>query len=217
MPFEKRKKKRSEILYLERGGGAEELVIQILSGFCCSMGIPDSSLLDLKEKVRSWISWRASDLLCVPGEFEMPDNSCKMCCECEAKFSESCNGYCCQGCGRWMCGRCNHGNVESKESIKACKFCDGIIVRHGCGRKYSEKVHPSVSPQESPEPPSPSFNTEKTDCSRRSELVQSDRLADFLESRDCGYSPDAVTSRSQSMISFSAHLPPVSVRRSPSR
>lgn len=104
--------------------------------------------------------------------------------------------------------------MESKENFKACKFCDGIIVRHGCGRKYSEKVHPSVSPQEGPEPPSPSFSTEKTDCSQRSELVQSDRLAHYLESR---YSPDALTSQSQSMTSFSAHPPPVSVRRSPSR
>lgn len=178
------------------------------------MGIPDSSLLDLIEKVRSWISWGASDLSCVPGEFEMPENSCKMCCECEAKFSQSCNGYCCQGCGRWLCGKCNHSNVESKENFKACKFCNGIIVRQGCGRKYSEKVHPSVSPQEGPEPPSPSFSTEKTDCSQRSELVQSDRLAHYLESR---YSPDALTSQSQSMTSFSAHPPPVSVRRSPSR
>ncbi|KAI9169308.1 hypothetical protein LWI28_010555 [Acer negundo] len=182
------------------------------------MGIPDSSLLDLIEKVRSWISWRASDLSCLPGEFEMPQNGCKICCcECAAKFSESCNVYHCQSCGRWLCWKCCNDQrssgvvVSSRESIKSCRFCDGIIsARHGCGRKYCEKVHPSVSPRESPEPPSPSSST-------KGESGQSDRLAHYLESRDCGNSPQAVTSRSKSMTSFSAHPSPISVCRSLSR
>ncbi|KAK1551915.1 hypothetical protein Q3G72_007192 [Acer saccharum] len=184
------------------------------------MGIPDSSLLDLIEKVRSWISWRASDLSCLPGEFEMPQNGCKMCCcECAAKFSESCNVYHCQSCGRWLCGNCCNDQsssgavVSSRESTKSCRFCDGIIsARHGCGRKYCEKVHPSVSPRESPEPPSPSSSIEQ-----KGERGQSDRLAHYLESRDCGNSPQAVTSRSKSMTSFSAHPSPISVCRSLSR
>ncbi|KAH7571005.1 hypothetical protein JRO89_XS05G0238700 [Xanthoceras sorbifolium] len=179
------------------------------------MGIPDSSLLDLIEKVRSWISSRASDL---SGEFEMPENGCKMCCECAAKFNESCSGYHCQSCGRWLCRKCNDRGgsgvavLSSRESIKSCSFCDGISVRPGCGRKYSEKVHPSVSPRESPEPPSPSSSTEQ-----KCDKVQSDRFAHYLESRDCGYSPQAVTSRSQSTTSFSGHPSPIHVHRSPSR
>ncbi|XP_044488390.1 putative 1-phosphatidylinositol-3-phosphate 5-kinase FAB1C [Mangifera indica] len=180
------------------------------------MGIADSSILDLIQKVRSWISWGGSDLSSLSGEFKMPDNLHKMCSECDAKLNESCNGYHCQSCGRWLCGRCNQG-TESRESIKACKFCNGISVSYGCGRKNSEKVHPSVSPRESPEPPSPSLSSEKNDCSVNSESVQSDRLAHYLEFRDCGYSLHAMTSRSQSMTSFSAQPSPVSVRCSPSR
>ncbi|XP_031255802.1 putative 1-phosphatidylinositol-3-phosphate 5-kinase FAB1C [Pistacia vera] len=180
------------------------------------MGISDSSILDLIQKVRSLISWGGSDLSSLSGKFEMPDSRRKMCSECDTKLNESCNGYHCQSCGRWLCRRCNQ-STESGESIKTCKFCNGISVRHGCGRKNSEKVHPSVSPRESPEPPSPSFCSEKNDCSVNSESVQIDRLAHYLEFRDCGYSPHAMTSRSQSMTSFSAQPSPVSVRRSPSR
>ncbi|KAF2323995.1 hypothetical protein GH714_005904 [Hevea brasiliensis] len=73
------------------------------------------------------------------------------------------------------------------------------------GGRNSEKVHPSESPRESPETPSPSFGGES---------IQSDNLARYLESRDSGYSPLPVTSRS--MTSFSAHPSLVSDRHSPS-
>ncbi|OMO88078.1 Chaperonin Cpn60/TCP-1 [Corchorus olitorius] len=198
------------------------------------MGIPDNSLLDLIEKVRSWISWGASDLSCYPGEEELgmlKTGVCKkMCCsECDTKFVDGLSHrYRCQSCGRWLCSKC----VESYESpmvvvvddqsdnvkcndfsrmmgVKSCKFCcDGVNMRRESGgRKYCEKVHPSESPRESPEPPSP--------CSVNSDSMKSDRLAHYLEARDCGFSLQPVTSKS--MSSFGAHPPPVSTRRSPCR
>ncbi|CBI26914.3 unnamed protein product, partial [Vitis vinifera] len=97
------------------------------------MGIPDTSLLDLIEKVGSWIPWRGSHRPCLSRENEMPGNSCKMCCGCDIKFSEYWIRYHCQSCGRVLCGKC------------------------------FEKIHPSASPRESPEPPSPCFGGEKTD------------------------------------------------------
>lgn len=189
------------------------------------MGIPDTSLTDLLQKVKSWISWGVSDLSpsSLSGEFQMPNNGLKMCGECNSNFSGLFNGYHCQSCGRWSCVKCargyespavaieSHGvrsNGDYSESIKSCKFCIGFRVKREGGRKNSEKVHPSESPRESPEPPSPSFSGES---------IQSDRLAHYLESRDCGYSPLAVSNRSRSMTSFSAHPSPVSIRHSPSR
>ena len=194
------------------------------------MGIPDSSLLDLIEKVRSWISWGVSDLSCFTGEeFGMLRNGvCKKmcCCECDMKFvDEFSHRYRCQSCGRWLCSKCveryespvvvdQSDNVKGNDfsrmmSVKSCKFCcDGVNARHeNGGRKYCEKVHPSESPRESPEPPSP--------CSVNSGSIKSDHLAQYLEARDCGFSLHAVTGKS--MISFSTHPSPVSTRRSPRR
>ncbi|XP_007045106.2 PREDICTED: putative 1-phosphatidylinositol-3-phosphate 5-kinase FAB1C [Theobroma cacao] len=197
------------------------------------MGIPDSSLLDLIEKVRSWISWGASDISCFPGEEfgRLKNGVCKkMCCECDMKFAdEFSHRYRCQSCGRWLCSECveryesrvvvvvaaeQSANVKGNDfsrmmSVKSCKFCcDGVKARRESGgRKYCEKVHPSESPRESPEPPSP--------CSVNSESIKSDHLARYLEARDCRFSLQAVTGKS--MTSFSAHPSPVSTRRSPSR
>ncbi|XP_015882443.3 putative 1-phosphatidylinositol-3-phosphate 5-kinase FAB1C [Ziziphus jujuba] len=188
------------------------------------MGIPDSSLLDLIEKVRSWISWGRRDLQCLSGGFEMPDNCSKMCCECHTNFTNTCHRFHCQSCGQWFCGKCipHHGldslkgNAEGEESIiKFCKLCSEISLRKECERKYGEKVHPSVSPRESPEPPSPSFSGERIKCSADGESIQSDHFARYIEARDYGYYPHAMTSGS--MSSFSAHPSPVHVRRSSSR
>lgn len=186
------------------------------------MGIPDSSLLDLIEKFRSWISWGGRDLQCLSGEFEMPDNCSKMCCECNTNFTSTSHRYHCQSCGQWFCGKCipvsgldglqSNGDSEGS-AIEYCKFCSEVRLRRECGRKYSEKVHPSASPRESPEPPSPCFNGERIKCTADSESIQSDRFAQYFEARDCGYSPYA----SGSMTSFSDHPSPVHVHHSSGR
>ncbi|KAJ9135799.1 hypothetical protein P3X46_032935 [Hevea brasiliensis] len=150
----------------------------------------------------------------------MHNSSLKMCCECNTNFTGLFNGYHCQSCGRWLCIKCARGyespaviessdvksNADYRDGIKSCKFCIGFHVKREGGRRNSEKVHPSESPRESPETPSPSFGGES---------IQSDNLARYLESRDSGYSPLPVTSRS--MTSFSAHPSLVSDRHSPSR
>uniref|UniRef100_A0A3N7FK44 1-phosphatidylinositol-3-phosphate 5-kinase n=2 Tax=Populus trichocarpa TaxID=3694 RepID=A0A3N7FK44_POPTR len=132
-----------------------------------------------------------------------------MCSECHSNNNQFFNGYHCQSCGKWLCFNCMRGyqsNGDFGEAIKSCKFCNGVTVKRDGGRKNSDKVHPTDSPRGSPEPPSPSFSAEP---------IHSDRLPLYLESRDCGFSPNAITTRS--MTSFSAHPSPVSVRRSSSR
>ncbi|CAL1405487.1 unnamed protein product [Linum trigynum] len=185
------------------------------------MGIPDSSLLDLLEKVRSWIAWGGSELSSSPvsSEFEMLHTSVRMCSECNTSSSELFNGYYCHSCGRWLCLKCVKALVSHLEStgsqitavdsgvtVKLCKFCRLPITTPDGRTKISEKVHPANSPRESPEPPSPSFSGESS---------QSDRLACSLESRDCGYSPHSVTSNN--VTAFSPHPCLASVRCSPNR
>ncbi|KAF5451008.1 hypothetical protein F2P56_031313 [Juglans regia] len=197
------------------------------------MGVPDSSLLDLIKKVRSWISWVASDKLYLSGEFEMSDNTCKMCCECNTNLAGISHRYHCQSCGRGMCGKCIRVELSVFESysfkskaeggegtIKSCRFCSDVSLRCEGGRKSSEKVHPSASPQESPrespEPPSPScFDGERIGCSMNRESNRSDHLAHYFETREYGYSPHAMARRR--ITSFSGHQSPVSVRHSPCR
>lgn len=129
------------------------------------MGVADNTLLDLIEKVRSWIHWGTSDLTSISGEVKMADGGQTMCCQCEIKVSESCLGYHCQKCSRLFCERCvqsyGYGSfvvVESKNGteaglhIRSCKFCD---VKQKFVGKFSHKIHPSDSPRQSPEPASP--------------------------------------------------------------
>ncbi|KAK6146796.1 hypothetical protein DH2020_020665 [Rehmannia glutinosa] len=157
------------------------------------MGIPDSSLVDLIEKVKSWISWGNSDSDCTSRGSEMTDNNC---CHCEANILNSCLKYHCQSCGRLLCGKCVEEGLASLDlagpsrlkettravfNIKTCKFCFELgplskSVWMCCG-----KVYPSESPRQSSEPPSPCFSGERFD------------------------------------ESFSDHHSPVSVHRSPSR
>ncbi|XP_028781474.1 putative 1-phosphatidylinositol-3-phosphate 5-kinase FAB1C [Neltuma alba] len=138
------------------------------------MGIPDSSLLDLIEKVRSWVSWGGSDLQVLSVKSDMLNNSREMCCECNRNLNEMVNKYNCKSCGRWLCEKCmqvsdipdlqSDDNPGIRETVNSCKFCSGDDRKYEGQGKYVEKVHPSASPQDSPrqspEPPSPCFSVQ---------------------------------------------------------
>lgn len=175
------------------------------------MGIPDSSLLYLIQKIRSWISWGTGDLSSFSGELKMADKSSKICCDCMMNLAESCIRYHCQRCGRMVCENCVQANdsfgvvlsgdtnstTEAGVVIKSCKFCFDISIRNKLGRKYCKKIHPSESPRQSPEPPSPSSSGER-----------------FSE-RFNGCSPHAAGRYSDA--SFTSNPSSVSVPHSPSR
>lgn len=174
------------------------------------MGVPDSSLLDLIEKVRAWIRWGKSDQTSLIGLHDMDVESCKTCYECKMKFTDSCLKFNCLSCSRVFCRDCvvhifgssdvvASGSGESENlvrtvvDIKTCKVCSDLSSCHKSTRKFCDKVHPSESPRESPEPPSPNFSSDMFD----------------------GYSThDASKS---SFTAFSSHPSQVSLRHSPSR
>lgn len=131
------------------------------------MGIPDSSILDLIQKVGSWIYWGSGDFYSCSGEYKMS----KICCDCMMPLVESCISNHCQRCGRMMCDNCvqlngciaiassgdliSDGASEANVVTNYCKFCSHIGNREKVGKKFIEKVYPSDSPRQSPEPPSP--------------------------------------------------------------
>ncbi|KAM3328550.1 putative 1-phosphatidylinositol-3-phosphate 5-kinase FAB1C [Capsicum galapagoense] len=174
------------------------------------MGVPDSSLLDLIEKVRAWISWGKSDRTSLAGGRDMDVESCKTCCECKMKFTDSCLKFQCPSCSRVFCRDCvvhifgssdvvASGSGESGSmaravvDIKTCKFCSDLSNCHKSTRKFCDKVYPSESPRESPEPPSPSLS---------SDMFDGDSTHDASKS---------------SFTAFSSHPSPVSLHHSPSR
>ncbi|KAJ1377876.1 GroEL-like apical domain superfamily, partial [Sesbania bispinosa] len=179
------------------------------------MGIPDSSLLDLIEKVKSWVYWGGSDLSCLSDTFDMLNSGCKMCCcECNRNCNETTQyKYKCKSCGRWLCGKCIRGcdlqNLESdntgfRESISSCKFCSGANRMYEGQRKCIEKVHPAVSPQESPrqspEPPSPCYSvqSERISSPMNTELNQGSHFERYFHDQDYGYFPHSMINRSMS-------------------
>ncbi|KAM7484639.1 hypothetical protein LguiA_000648 [Lonicera macranthoides] len=138
------------------------------------MGIPDSSLLDLIEKVTSWISWGNSDLSLLPN-CKMADTSCNLCRK--VIVLESYLRFNCQRCGQILCENCirgysSSGVVPSGDSkslaeaglhIKSCMFCSDFSNMEIVGKKYCDKIHPSECTRQSPEPPSPSSNGGRVD------------------------------------------------------
>ncbi|KAI9079791.1 hypothetical protein K1719_038201 [Acacia pycnantha] len=154
------------------------------------MGIPDSSLLDLAEKVSSWVSWRGSDLQCLPDQFNMLKSN-QMCCNCPRDVNEMFIKYNCKSCGCWFCGKCIGGcdldNLESEGSalrrtVNSCKFCSDVKGKYSDSRE---------SPRQSPEPPSPcfSFDSEITCSSLYSESSKS-----YLQTQDYAYAPHVIRS-----------------------
>lgn len=130
------------------------------------MGIPDNSLVDLIQKVRSWISWGTSDQA---NELYMANNSGRNCCDCLMNLEQSCIRYHCETCDLMLCENCVHENASLGRNstfkgeffVKYCKVCSDIVVRNTVGRRYGEKIHPLDSPRRSPEPPSPSSSGER--------------------------------------------------------
>lgn len=171
------------------------------------MGIPDCSLHNLIEKVKSLFFWRLNNPKSASPGLNMAGSGLKFCYECETNLGDSSLKYQCQRCARTLCGDCVqvYGNLddavtgvsrkrtEATVGIRSCKFCTDLTTLPIAGKKYSEKIYPVESPRQSPEPPSPSWVGE----------------------RFHNYFPHAVSK--SSMTSFSSHPSPVSFRRSPSR
>ncbi|PON78285.1 Chaperonin Cpn60/TCP-1 family [Trema orientale] len=84
--------------------------------------------------VKSWISGR-SEPANVSRDFWMPDESCRVCYECDTQFTLFNRRHHCRLCGRVFCGKCTENSIpvpsggdpktplEEQERIRVCNYC----------------------------------------------------------------------------------------------
>ncbi|KAL3532750.1 hypothetical protein ACH5RR_006271 [Cinchona calisaya] len=98
------------------------------------MGSPDDNKLsEIVDRVRSWIP-RRMEPANMSRDFWMPDQSCRVCYECDSQFTVFNRKHHCRLCGRVFCAKCTANSVpapsdeartgrEDGEKIRVCNYC----------------------------------------------------------------------------------------------
>ncbi|XP_057514257.1 1-phosphatidylinositol-3-phosphate 5-kinase FAB1B-like [Actinidia eriantha] len=97
------------------------------------MDAPEKSFPDLLGVLKSWIPWR-SEPGNVSRDFWMPDQSCRVCYECDSQFTLINRRHHCRHCGRVFCAKCTANWIPAPssearivrdewEKIRVCNFC----------------------------------------------------------------------------------------------
>nr|XP_043626802.1 1-phosphatidylinositol-3-phosphate 5-kinase FAB1B [Erigeron canadensis] len=97
------------------------------------MDSPEKQLSNLIGNLKSWIP-RRSEPANVSRDFWMPDQSCRVCYECDLQFTLFNRRHHCRLCGRVFCAKCTHNWIparssdqdiirEDTEKIRACNYC----------------------------------------------------------------------------------------------
>nr|GMD33692.1 1-phosphatidylinositol-3-phosphate 5-kinase FAB1B-like isoform X1 [Ipomoea batatas] len=97
------------------------------------MDASDRTLPDLVGLLKTWIPWR-SDPANVSRDFWMPDQSCRVCYECDSQFTLFNRRHHCRICGRVFCSKCTSNWVPApstdpsnprvnREKVRACNYC----------------------------------------------------------------------------------------------
>jgi len=95
----------------------------------------DKTFSELICLLKSWIPWR-SEPASVSRDFWMPDQSCRVCYECDSQFTVFNRRHHCRLCGRVFCAKCTANSVpvpscdpgaarEEWEKIRVCNYCFG--------------------------------------------------------------------------------------------
>ncbi|CAO2841631.1 unnamed protein product [Amaranthus hypochondriacus] len=122
-----------------------------------SMESPDKNLLGVK----FW-SLRKGESANVSRDFWMPDQSCRVCYECDSQFTVFNRRHHCRHCGRIFCAKCTTHSVpihsdesksdrEETERIRVCNYCfrlweqSLLTVNHETGGASSPGLSPSPS------------------------------------------------------------------------
>lgn len=135
------------------------------------MGTPDKRISELVEVVRSWIPRRAEPPN-VSRDFWMPDQSCRVCYECDSQFTIFNRRHHCRICGRVFCAKCTANSIpapsdeprigrEDWERIRVCNYCFKQWER---GVATVDNGTSSATPCLSPSPSATSLASTKSSC-----------------------------------------------------
>ncbi|KAM7256101.1 hypothetical protein ACFE04_011842 [Oxalis oulophora] len=97
------------------------------------MATPDNKLSELADTVKSWIS-RRTDPVNVSRDFWMPDQSVRVCYECDSQFTVFNRRHHCRLCGRIFCAKCTSNSIpaqsdepriasDDSDRIRVCNYC----------------------------------------------------------------------------------------------
>ncbi|XP_043707640.1 1-phosphatidylinositol-3-phosphate 5-kinase FAB1B-like [Telopea speciosissima] len=97
------------------------------------MDSPDKKFSELVDIVKSWIP-RRTESANVSRDFWMPDQSCRVCYECDSQFTIFNRRHHCRLCGRVFCSKCTTNSVpapsdepktgrEEWDRIRVCNYC----------------------------------------------------------------------------------------------
>ncbi|KAF3780932.1 1-phosphatidylinositol-3-phosphate 5-kinase [Nymphaea thermarum] len=97
------------------------------------METPDKRFSELVGLVKSWIP-RRTEPPNVSRDFWMPDQSCRVCYECDSQFTIFNRRHHCRSCGRVFCAKCTSNSIpvspddpknsrEEGERIRVCNYC----------------------------------------------------------------------------------------------
>ncbi|XP_010465319.1 PREDICTED: 1-phosphatidylinositol-3-phosphate 5-kinase FAB1B-like [Camelina sativa] len=125
------------------------------------MGTRDSNrtFSEIVSLVKSWLPWR-SEPATVSRDFWMPDQSCRVCYECDSQFTLINRRHHCRLCGRVFCGKCTSNSIpfvpttdlrtprEEWERIRVCNYCFRQWEHGDGGPHVSHITELSTSPSE---------------------------------------------------------------------
>lgn len=97
------------------------------------MDASDKTFSEIWGILKSWIPWR-SEPSHVSRDFWMPDQSCRVCYECDSQFTIFNRRHHCRLCGRVFCGLCTENSIPAPsvdpstardewEKIRVCNYC----------------------------------------------------------------------------------------------
>lgn len=97
------------------------------------MDAPDKTFSKIFAIIKSWIPLR-SDPANVSRDFWMPDQSCRVCYDCDSQFNFINRRHHCRLCGRVFCGKCTANSVPATSTdykasceewgrIRVCNYC----------------------------------------------------------------------------------------------
>lgn len=101
----------------------------------------DKTFSELVGIVKSWIPWR-SEPPNVSRDFWMPDQSCRVCYECDSQFTIFNRKHHCRLCGRVFCARCTANSVPapSGDQSTSQEECEKIRVCNYCFRQWEQGI-----------------------------------------------------------------------------